>query len=174
MTPMRLPVLICAGFLLSIFLPPLHALDEKSATSQVGGHAAKLVGVWEIMKTKEPGKPYLTGFQGRPFVTKGPNSFTLIMEYHHDGTFRRLFRVGGKEIVQDGRWVLSGHELRQQAKGKRDEEVMYLRFDKPDQYTSIEVYEDTNTPGLFAQFKKTGTLKEARAKAGSFRNTSSE
>jgi len=174
LTAIRLPVFICAGFLLSIFLPPLYALDERGATSQVGGDAAKLVGVWEIMKTKEPGKPYLTGFQGRPFVTKGPNSFTLIMEYHRDGTFRRLLRVGGKEIVQNGHWILSGHELRQRAKGKRNEEVMYLRFDQPDRYTSIEVFEDTSTPGLFAQFKKTGTLAGGSTKAGSFRSTSSE
>ena len=165
---MRLPVLICAGFLLSIFLPPLYALDEKHPppTPQLSGDAAKLVGVWEITRTKEPGKPYRTGFRGRPFVSKGPNSFTLVLEYRRDGTYRRVVRISGKETVQKGRWTLSGHELRQRAKGRSEDEVVYLRFDEPDRYTSIEVYEDTNTPGLFAQYQKKGMLKDVRAKVG--------
>jgi hypothetical protein len=31
---------------------------------------------------------------------------------------------------------------------------MYLRFDNKDQYTSIEVFESSADPGLFAQFKR--------------------
>ena len=37
---------------------------------------------------------------------------------------------------------------------RTDEEIMYVRFDDPNQYTSIEVFEDTHDPGLFAQFKR--------------------
>ncbi len=155
MTTRKLLMVASAGFLLSLFMPPLYALDKKEADKpKVGGESSKLIGVWEITKTKEPGKPYLTSFQGRPFVSKGPNAFTLILEYRPDGTFRRLCRLGDKESVEDGQWTLSGHELRQRPVGSRNEEVMYVRFDGPDQYTSVEVFEDTVNPGLFAQFQK--------------------
>jgi hypothetical protein len=136
-------------------LPPLHALDEKrDARPALDKDAAALVGVWEIYQTKEPGKPYRQSYQGNPFVNKGPNSFTLILEYHQDGTFRRINRVGTQETIHEGTWKLAGHELRHQRKGAREEEVFYVRFDGPDQYTSLEVYEDTSDPGLFAQFRR--------------------
>jgi hypothetical protein len=152
---MRLMVLVSAGFLLNFLLPPLYALEDKSAPKpELDADAAKLVGLWEIMRAKEPGKPYLTGFQGRPFVTKGPQAYTLILDYRPDGTFRRVCRVGDKDIVQEGRWTLSGHELRHKAKGKHEEEVMYIRFDNAEQYTSTEVYEESPNPGIFAQFRK--------------------
>jgi hypothetical protein len=154
-TVMRLLALVSAGFLLNLLLPPLYALDGKGASKPVlNAEAAKLVGRWEIARAKEPGKPYLAGFQGRPFVTKGPQAYTLILEYRPDGTFRRVCRVGGKDVVQEGRWTLSGHELRHRAKGKSEDEVMYIRFDSADQYTSTEVYEDSPSPGVFAQFRK--------------------
>jgi len=152
---MRLLVLVCAGFLLNLFLPPLYALEDKASPEPgLDADSAKLVGLWEIMRAKEPGKPYLTGFQGRPFVTKGPQAYTLILDYRPDGTFRRLCRVGDKDIIQEGRWKLSGHELRHKEKRKHDEEVIYIRFDNAEQYTSTEVYEDSPNPGLFAQFRK--------------------
>jgi hypothetical protein len=49
---------------------------------------------------------------------------------------------------------LAGHELRHQRKGSNEQEVMYVRFDNQDQYTSTEVFEGTTDPGLFAQFKR--------------------
>jgi len=143
------------AFLVSLFLPPIYALDDTSANKpSVGKDASKLVGVWEIAKTKEPGKPYLPSYKGQPFVTRGANAFTLILEYRKDGTFRRLSRIGGAENVQDGSWILSGHELRHRRSGSPADEVMYVRFDRPNQYTSIEVYEGTSDPGLFAQFSR--------------------
>ncbi|MBM3302602.1 MAG: hypothetical protein FJY85_21955 [Deltaproteobacteria bacterium] len=156
MKVMRVLLMVAAGFLLSLLLSSLYAREDRAATKPVlADESAKLVGTWEIARTKEPGKPYLEGYKGRPFVSRGANAFTLIMEYRGDGTFRRLSRVGDSESVQQGRWQLSGHELRHQREGARDQEVMYVRFDAPDQYTFIEVYEDTPDPGLFAQFKKT-------------------
>lgn len=155
MSVRRMIVLLSAGFLVSLFLPPIYALDDSSDSKRtLSKDATKLVGTWEITRTKEPGKPYRQGYKGRPFVSKGANAFTLIMEYRDDGTFRRLRRIGAKDTVQSGRWEFSGHELRHRRSGARAEEVMYLRFDKPDQYTAIEVYEDTPDPGLFAQFHK--------------------
>lgn len=151
----RMIVLLSAGFLVSIALPPIYALDSATDKKlKLSKDSVKLVGVWEIVRTKEPNKPYRDGYKGRPFVSRGANAFTLIMEYRQDGTFRRLSRKGKMETVQDGQWRLTGHELRQRKTGGRDEEVMYLRFDKPNQFTSIEVYEDTPDPGLFAQFHK--------------------
>jgi hypothetical protein len=114
-----------------------------------------LVGHWMIVATKEPGKPYREGYKGRPFVPKGANAFTLLMEYRGDGTFRRITRIGDKETVHEGTWVLSGHELRHKRKGTNEDEVMYIRFDSPGQFTSIEVFEKTRDPGLFARFRKT-------------------
>lgn len=155
MSTRRAIVLLSAGFLVSLFLPPIYALDDSAKTKPALDKDAKnLVGVWEIVKTKEPGKPYRTGYKGRPFVASGANAFTLIMEYRDDGTFRRVSRIGGTEDVQQGSWQLSGHELRHQRTGSASQEVIYIRFDKPNQYTSIEVYEDTPDPGLFAQFSR--------------------
>lgn len=155
----KILVPLFAGFVLSLFLPPIYALEEKREEKPVlDKTAANLVGVWEIFQTKEPGKPYRSGYSGHPFVSKGPNAFTLIMVYRKDGTFRRVNRIGLNETVQEGTWQLTGHELRHKVlrkrKGSRDEEVMYLRFDDPDRYTSLEVYEATPDPGLFAQFRR--------------------
>jgi hypothetical protein len=152
----RAVAMILAGFLLSLLLPPIYAqekdTEKKPALSQ---EAARIVGTWEIMNTKEPGKPYKTGYKGRPFVTKGPNAYTLILKFQGDGTFRRISRIGDHpDKVQEGTWRLVGHELRQQRKGMSEPEVIYIRFDGPNQYTSIEVYETTPDPGLFAQFKR--------------------
>jgi len=125
--------------------------DKKSA---LDAEMARLVGVWEILSTKEPGQPYRNSYKGRPFVSKGPHAFILIMEYREDGTFRRISRIGDKETVHEGAWKLAGHELSHRRNGSADHEVMYIRFDGPEQYTSTEVYENTTDPGLFAQFKK--------------------
>ena len=116
--------------------------------------AARLVGTWEVSHTKEPGQPYKTSYRGQPFVTKGPNAFTLIMKYNKDGTFRRITRVGTTETIHDGTWKLSGHELRHDRPGALEEEIKYIRFDGPDQYTTVEVYEGTPDPGLFGRFKR--------------------
>ncbi len=155
MSIMRFVLVLFCGLLLSLLLPPLHAQQEKAQkVSPVDKTAAPLVGVWEISQTKEPGKPYRSSYKGHPFVSRGPNAFTLIMEYHNDGTFRRIARVGAKDDVQEGKWELEGHELRHHRVGSNEEEVIYLRFDGPNQYTSTEVYEGTPDPGLFAQFKR--------------------
>jgi hypothetical protein len=147
--------LIFASFVLSVVWPPLYALEEKKdVKTGAPDVASELVGTWEIVRTKEPGKPYAEGYKGRPFVSKGANAFTLILEYRKDGTFRRISRVGDNETVQQGTWVLAGHELRHRRAGAQREEVMYIRFDGPNQYTSLEVFEDTPDPGLFAQFRR--------------------
>jgi len=148
-------VVLVAAFVLSLYLPSIHAKDPKTdKTPALDEASAGLVGTWEITQTKEVGKPYMTGYKGQPFVTKGANAFTLIIEYRKDGTFRRLSRVAANETVQEGTWKLTGHELRHRRNGAREEEVMYVRFDNPNQYTSMEVFEDTSDPGLFAQFKR--------------------
>lgn len=148
-------LVICAALVLSLFFPPLYALEDKTVQQRTAPKVSEeLVGVWEIDRTKEPGKPYSQGYKGRPFVSKGPNAFTLVLEYRGDGTFRRISRLGEKETVQEGKWVLSGHELRHRRLGARQDEVMYVRFDGPDRYTSLEVFEETSDPGLFAQFKR--------------------
>jgi hypothetical protein len=126
--------------------------EKKSTASRP--YATQLVGVWEVFQTKEPGQPYKASYRGQPFVSKGPNAFTLIMEYRKDGTFRRTTRVGTSETVQDGTWQISGHVLRHDRPGALEEEIMYIRFDGPDQYTSIDVYEGTPDPGLFGRFKR--------------------
>lgn len=151
----RIVLLVVAGFLLSIFLPPIYAQDQKNTGKPaVDQETAQLVGIWEISRTKAPGKPYTTGYQGIPFVSKGANAFTLVLEYRKDGSFRRVSRVGDKETVQEGTWKLSGHELRHRRNGQQEEEVMYVRFDSHDSYTSTEVFEESADPGLFAQFKR--------------------
>lgn len=152
----RAVAMILAGFVLSLVLPPIYAQEKKTENKPaLSQEAARIVGTWEIVNTKEPGQPYRTGYKGRPFVTKGPNAYTLILEYQGDGTFRRISRIGDHpDKVQEGTWRLAGHELRQLRKGKSEPEVIYVRFDGPNQYTSIEVYETTPDPGLFAQFKR--------------------
>jgi hypothetical protein len=131
----------------------LYAQVGKSGKKS-NGAKNQLVGVWEIYQTKEPHRPYERGYKGRPFVNKGPQAFTLIIEFRPDGTFRRLSRVGPSETVKDGTWTYSCHELRQRIQGAKHEEVMHVRFDNANQFTSIEVYEDSADPGLFAQFKR--------------------
>ena len=126
--------------------------EKKSAASRP--YSTLLVGVWEVFQTKEPGQPYKASYRGQPFVNKGPHAFTLVMEYRKDGTFRRTTRVGTTETVQEGTWKISGHELRHDRPGALEEEIMYIRFDGPDQYTSIDVYEGTPDPGLFGRFKR--------------------
>ncbi|MFC1834821.1 hypothetical protein ACFL2Q_08820 [Thermodesulfobacteriota bacterium] len=138
-----------AAVVCAFIQPPVEAQTKK----QQADSANQLVGRWQIFKTKEPGKPYLTKYKGRPFVAKGPHSFTVIMEYRKDGSFRRISRKRGREVVEEGRWALDGHELRQKVDG-RPEEILYFRLDSPDRYTLIEVYEDTPDPGLFAQFRR--------------------
>jgi hypothetical protein len=151
----RMVMVLCAAFFLSLFLPSIYALEEKKPDAQQPDlPQEQLVGVWEIAQTKEPGKPYREGYKGMPFVSRGANAFTLVLEYRKDGTFRRTSRIGEKETIQDGTWKFSGHELRHHRMGARDEEVMYVRFDNPDQYTSLEVFEATSDPGLFAQFRR--------------------
>jgi hypothetical protein len=143
--------LVSAGFLCLWFLQPVCGRETKPPIDQ---DTAKLVGRWAILQTKEPGKPYLESYKGRPFVAKGHNAFSLIIEYRKDGTFRRISIVDGSEAVEEGQWRLSGHELRHKRNRVPNEEVLYVRFDSPQQLTIIEVYEETRDPGLFARFKK--------------------
>ncbi len=118
----------------------VHAQQHQEKKSAVAGpSAAQLVGVWEVFQTKEPGQRYKASYRGRSFVSTGPHAFTLIMEYRKDGTFKRTTRVGTTETVQEGTWKLSGHELRHDRPGALEEEIMYIRFDNPNQYTSIDV-----------------------------------
>jgi hypothetical protein len=156
MSIMRILLLLFSGLLLSVLLPPLYAQQDKAQKPQSVEKAAvsPLVGTWQIAQTKEPGKPYMTSYKGHPFVSRGPNAFTLIMEYRNDGTFKRIARTGAKDDVQEGKWTLAGNELRHNRNGSHEEEVMYVRFDGPNQYTSTEVYEGTPDPGLFAQFRR--------------------
>lgn len=146
-------LIICTAVILSIYLPSIQAQENKKP-EKLEGPASQLVGAWEIFQTKEPGKPYLTSYRGQPFVTKGPNAFTLILEYRADWTFKRLSRCADNETVQEGTWKLNGHELRQKRKGSAEDEVMYIRFDGPDSLILVEVYEGGSDPGMFAQFKR--------------------
>lgn len=155
MTIRRVALILCAGVILSLSMPPIYAQEGKQIKKPaMNGDSTKLVGVWEIFQTKEPGKPYRQAYKGRSFVSRGVHAFTLILEYRGDGTFRRVSRIGNDEKVQDGTWKFSGSELRHKRNGVIEEEIMYVRFDDPNQYTSIEVFEDTHDPGLFAQFKR--------------------
>lgn len=150
--PMRkIAVVLWLSVFCGLLVLPALAQEKRPALDK---DAAKLVGRWVISETKEPGKPYREGYRGRTFVLEGPNSFTLIMEYNRDGTFRRISRVSGIDTVHEGTWTFSGHELRHRRKMQSADEVMYVRFDSPDEFTSIEVYEDTSDPGLFARFKR--------------------
>ncbi|MDQ1284965.1 MAG: hypothetical protein QG663_368 [Thermodesulfobacteriota bacterium] len=145
---------LCA-LVLSILLPPLYAQEDKpSGKAPQEKESTQLIGKWEIYETKEPGKPYVSSYKGRPFVSKGANAFTLVLEYRNDGTFRRMARIGESESIEEGTWRLSGHELRHKRKGAQEEEIMYIRFDGKDHYVSTEVFEDTSDPGLFAKFKR--------------------
>jgi hypothetical protein len=145
----RMVAVMAAVFLVSFQAVPLYA---QKATDEEAG--AGLIGNWEIYETKAPGKPYKKGYKGRPFVSRGPNAFTLVLQYRKDGTFCRISRCGKNEVVQRGKWVLSGHELRHRPTDIHGEEVMYIRFEGPNQYTSIEVFEETKDPGLFAKFRR--------------------
>lgn len=146
---------IYLGCIMGLFLPPTHAQDNKSDTKQTQEAVnTPLLGTWEIYETKEPGKPYLKSYKGRPFVSKGPNAFTLFLEYKNDGKFRRISRIGDNQTIEEGLWKLDGHELRHKRTGSWAEEILYLRFDNKDQYTSTEVFEDTGDPGLFAKFRR--------------------
>jgi hypothetical protein len=147
----RMVLLLCAGCLAVLMSAPLYATEVSYQPQQT---SYRIIGNWEIYQTKEPGKPYRKGYNGRPFVSGGPNAFTVLMHYRPDGTFRRVSRVGKNETVHDGKWLLSGHELRHVRNGGRDQEVIYVRFDNPNEYTLIEVFEDTQDPGLFARFKR--------------------
>ncbi len=153
MSLLKFLLIICTGLILSLVLPPLHSQQNRPAP-ELDKAAAALIGVWEIAQTKEPGRPYQNSYKGHPFVSKGPNAFTLIMEYRKDGTFRRIDRIAGKDDIHEGKWKLVGNELRHQRVGSSEDEVMYLRFDGPNQFTSTEVYEGTPDPGLFAQFRR--------------------
>lgn len=146
---------IYLGLVMGLFLPPTHA-QENRYENKVGidKESNQLVGSWEIFQTKEPGKPYLQSYKGRPFVSRGPNAFTLFLEYKTDGKFRRVSRIGDNQTVEEGVWRLNGHELRHKRNGSSVEEIMYLRFDNKDQYTSTEVFEETGDPGLFARFRR--------------------
>lgn len=149
MSDIRMVAILAAVFLVSFQAAPSYGEKTSHGKAKAG-----LIGNWEIYETKEPGKPYKRGYKGRPFVSRGPNAFTLVLQYRKDGTFRRISRCGKNEAVQSGKWVLSGHELRHRPTDLRGEEIMYVRFEGPNQYTSIEVFEETKDPGLFAKFKR--------------------
>ncbi len=147
--------IIYMGCVMGLFLPPTHAQDHRSGIKQAQNKESNLlVGTWEIYETKEPGKPYQSSYKGRPFVSRGPNAFSLFLEYKNDGQFRRTSRIGDDQSIDEGVWKLEGHELRHKRNGSHVEEVMYVRFDNKDQYTSTEVFEETSDPGLFAKFKR--------------------
>ncbi len=146
---------ITFGLLASaIVLCLVSSTSGQNKQSETNDQATRILGTWEIFQIKEPGQTYRQGYKGRPFVPKGPNAFTLLMEYRTDGTYRRISRVGATEIVHEGKWSINGHELRHQRKGNLPDEVMYIRFDGSDKFTSIEVFEQTTDPGLFAQFRR--------------------
>jgi len=154
-TIVRLLLTALLAVFMSILFPPIYAQEEKPPSKLVlDKDSTQLIGRWEIYETKEPGKPYVPSYKGRPFVAKGVNAFTLILEYHGDGTFKRVARIGEKETVEEGTWRLSGHELRHKRKGASQEEIMYIRFDGKDRYVSTEVFEDSSDPGLFAKFHR--------------------
>jgi hypothetical protein len=154
-TVKRLILTVFLAFLMSVLFPPIYAQDDKpSSKISLDKDTQQLIGRWEIFETKEPGKPYLSSYKGRPFVSKGANAFTLILEYNNDGTFRRIARAGDSETVEEGTWRLSGHELRHKRKRATEEEIMYIRFDGRDRYISTEVFEETSDPGLFAKFQR--------------------
>ena len=153
MTLKRAGILFVAGILVFWFTLSSHCGQQKK------NHPIndQLIGRWEIVETKEPGKPYRQGYKGNPFVQSGPNAFSLEFEYRKDGTMKRISRKGRQKVVDEGSWTMSGKELRHKFKGSPVEEVIYIRFDSPDEYTFIDVYEDTPDPGLFARFRRIPT-----------------
>lgn len=152
---MRIKInLLLAGIIFMVALSMALLFDLPRALAADGKNRPKLTGKWEIHQAKEPGKPYRKGYRGRPFVSEGPNAYTIVVQYNPDGTFKRISKVGGKKIVDKGEWQLQGSELRQRQEGDTNEEVIYIRFDTPDQYTSIEVFEATHDPGTFARYKR--------------------
>lgn len=151
----RLVLSVLVAIVMSVMFPQIYAQENRPSNKPaLDKESAQLVGKWEIYETKEPGKPYVQSYKGRPFVSRGANAFTLILQYNSDGSFKRISRVGDNETVEEGTWVLSGHELRHKRKGVSEEEVIYLRFDDKNHYTSTEVFEDTSDPGLFAKFRR--------------------
>jgi hypothetical protein len=142
--------ILLAGF----FASPTFAQQQAHKRVALDPLASHLVGTWEVYETKEPGQPYKASYRGQPFSSTGPNAFTLIMQYRKDGTFRRITRVGTSETIHDGTWRLTGHELRHDRPGALEAEIMYIRFDGPDQYTTVDVYEGTPDPGLFGRFRR--------------------
>ncbi|MCL5124976.1 MAG: hypothetical protein M1511_10860 [Deltaproteobacteria bacterium] len=155
MTVKRLVLTMLLAFVMSVLLPPIYAQDNKVVgKTSLDKESSQLLGKWEIYETKEPGKPYLESYKGRPFVSKGANAFTLILQYNNDGTFRRTAIIGDSQTVEEGTWRLSGHELRHKRKGASEEEIMYVRFNDKNHYVSTEVFEDTSDPGLFAKFRR--------------------
>lgn len=151
---MALSRLVALLFVSVVFLSAPAFILGNDPKKVLPGDEEKMIGAWEIVRTKEPGKPYRSGYQGRPFSRKGANAYTVIIEYRKDGTFRRTARFGSKEVVHEGVWSLNGHELRLKPKKKPGEEVLYIRFDEPNRCTFIEVYEEASDPGIFAQFRK--------------------
>jgi hypothetical protein len=144
-------LIVLAGVFASAVYAQQQPVKKRIALDPL---ATRLVGTWEVSHTKEPSQPYKASYRGQPFLRTGPNAFTLIMEYRKDGTFRRITRVGTSETIHDGTWKITGHELRHDRPGALEAEIMYLRFDGPDQYTSVDVYEGTPDPGLFGRFKR--------------------
>jgi hypothetical protein len=141
-----------AVLVLSLDLFPIYAQQGQPSANANAGNT--LVGRWEIYQTKVQGRPYLKQYKGRPFVSIGPNAFTVIYEYGPDGSFKRITRIDGRDTEETGKWVYSGSEMRLQLDKGRIEEVFYVRFDDPKQITVVEVYEDTTDPGIFAQFRR--------------------
>lgn len=127
---------------------------DKPTKKSDADPAERLVGRWELFMTKQPGKPYERGYKGRPFQFQGQDAFALVMDFKKDGTVTRVMRTGSKGTRQKGTWSLDGKELRQSWEGSSQEEVIYLRFEGPDEYTIVEVYEETPDPGLFARFRR--------------------
>ncbi len=147
----RKSILLAFSVLVFVILSVIYVQDHQKVVA-ADNPVNPLVGVWEIYQTKAHGKPYAASYNGRPFVSKGQNAFTLILDYKNDGTFKRTSRVGANETAQEGTWKLDGKELRQKVAQDPKEEVLYLRFDSPNQFTSVEVFENCSDPGLFARF----------------------
>ncbi len=137
-----------------VLLSLVGSSGAETKQPQTDDQVTRILGTWEIFQTKEPGQVYRQGYKGHAFVPRGPNAFTLLIEYRTNGTYRRISRVGATEVVHEGNWTINGHELRHQRKGNLPDEVMYIRFDGSDKFTSIEVFEQTTDPGLFAQFRR--------------------
>ncbi len=150
---MHRKILVCVGaMVLSVLLSPIYSPHGQHVVNAKTDHS--LVGRWEIFQTKAPGRPYLPKYKERPFVSVGPNAYTVIYEYSSDGTFQRITRIDGQNTVENGQWQYAGNELRLKIEKGRVEEIFYLRFDDRDQFTVVEVYEESSDPGIFARFKR--------------------